>query len=370
MSFFNHIAKFGHIPIVVLLLGISIEVAAEKQQRHRLSLGLYSSKYTMVVGINDPIVIPEIPSLTVAQWDKRKNRKKYWYEPNLRRTTNMDDSVAEMQDSGFIMVGYSAFKSSEMPTPLSEQPHFTSMSANDQWGVQNVQRRFGRWHQKNHPGGLPKDMARYLGAHTVILQEEWTGVEQKQIAARVLANDSKSTTTNQGSSYTDTFTDATTLSQSNSRNSNDVRTSSTNASVTLSDTHSSNNYWDQQTNKSKSFTTQLMTESEDKFDILATFWMKADLSKVAFGAITKTLPPRLRRTIGSRHARLVSQVIGNSPAWEADIWEGDVITSINGQRVKPKFGEQVRSYMGQEVEIGVWRDGENLVMPARINVVQ
>ena len=367
MNTFNYIAKFA---IVLGLVGVSAQAVAEKQERHRLSLGLYSSKYTMVVGINDPMVIPEIPSLTVAEWDKRKNRKKYWYEPNLRRTKNMDDSVAEMQDAGFVMVGYSAFKSSEMPKPLTEQPHFTSMSANDQWGVQNVARKFGRWHQKNYPGGLPKDMARYLGAHTVILQEEWTGTEQKQIAARVLANDSKSTTTNQGTSYTDTFTDSTSYSSSNNFNEYGKRTSSsTNAGVTFSNSNSATDYYDQQTNVSKSFTTQLMTESEDKFDILATFWMKVDMSKVAFGAITKTLPPRLRRTIGSRHARLVSAVVGNSPAWNADIWEGDVITAINGQKVGTKFDEQVRSFMGQEVAITVWRDGELLQLPARINVV-
>ena len=77
----------------------------------------------------------------------------------------------------------------------------------------------------------------------------------------------------------------------------------------------------------------------------------------------------MRRTIGSRHARLVSQVIGQSPAWEADIWEGDVITAINGERVRPGFEDQVRSYMGQEVPIRVWRDGVHLEVTARINVV-
>ena len=370
MNTFKHIGKISCLLLVLGMVGAPGVAQADDQDRHRLSLGLYASKYTMVVGINDPMVIPEIPSLTVKEWDKRKNRKKYWYEPTLRRTTNMDDSVAEMQDAGFVMVGYSAFKSSEMPKPLTEQPHFTSMSANDQWGVQNVARRFGRWHQKNYPGGLPQDMARYLGAHTVILQEEWTGVEQKQIAARVLANDSKSTTTNQGTSYTDTATDSTTFSRSNNISESGGRTSGSSAAVTLSDSYSATDYWDQQTNTSKSFTTQLMTESQDKFDILATFWMKVDLSNVTLGAITKTLPPRLRRAVGSRHARLVSQVIGNSPAWDADIWEGDVITAINGQKVRPGFDEQVRSFMGQDVSISVWREGELLELSTRINMVR
>jgi len=52
-------------------------------------------------------------------------------------------------------------------------------------------------------------------------------------------------------------------------------------------------------------------------------------------------------------------VIGGSPAYLAEIWEGDVLIAINGQKIVGEAGyaSLLQKYQGQEVTITLWRKG-------------
>ncbi|MEQ9002092.1 MAG: hypothetical protein RIE74_00855, partial [Pseudomonadales bacterium] len=217
---------------------------------------------------------------------------------------------------------------------------------------------------------LPQDQARFIGAAAVVVQNKWIGVQQKQLAERVLADDSTTTVDNAGTSFTDTFGTSTSATTSVGRDGSGERTGTQGSlSLNSSSSTSTTDFHENQTTSNKSFTTQLITETQDTFDVLVTYWCRADTSKMVLGAITKTPPPNLRRAIGSRHGRFVTQVVGNTPAWDADIWEGDVIMAINSERVGPNWGSLLTRYVGQEAVVQVWREGEILELPTRFNRV-
>jgi serine protease Do len=74
-------------------------------------------------------------------------------------------------------------------------------------------------------------------------------------------------------------------------------------------------------------------------------------------------------SLGSASGALVAEVTPDSPALAAGIKSGDVITSVNGKSITT-FRDLARTIVGAQpgttVEIGLWRDGKEMTLPARL----
>lgn len=132
------------------------------------------------------------------------------------------------------------------------------------------------------------------------------------------------------------------------------------------------NYNDRVRHQSQHWATTFLDKDIDHYDYLVTFWKRADTKKMAFGAITEPVPKTLWKALGTRQGRFVSQVIGGTPAAEADLWEGDVLLAVNSEKItsEENWGKLLQRYQGQEVKITLWRDGNFFEAPVMLNEVQ
>ncbi len=106
--------------------------------------------------------------------------------------------------------------------------------------------------------------------------------------------------------------------------------------------------------------------SVNRYDYMATYWVKA---KFILGVHVEDLSPELKRKIGSNKGALVCAVVKNSPAFKADILEGDVIKKIGDIRIydAKSVAEAVRQYKGQKVTIIILRDGKEIKKEVLLN---
>ncbi|MGH2508501.1 MAG: PDZ domain-containing protein [Gammaproteobacteria bacterium] len=78
-----------------------------------------------------------------------------------------------------------------------------------------------------------------------------------------------------------------------------------------------------------------------------------------FGVLTTNLTPELREKLQRNTGAYVAVVIDNSPAYDANILEGDVITSFSGEEVTSgaQFMQLIHKHAGERVHIILIRDG-------------
>lgn len=99
--------------------------------------------------------------------------------------------------------------------------------------------------------------------------------------------------------------------------------------------------------------------SISRYDMLATFWVRQDISKLRLGADVHNLPDALRSKLQRNTGVVVTAVIRDTPAFDANILRGDVILKIDGQDVIDgrDFMSQLKEFQGQTVKIRLLRDG-------------
>ena len=110
----------------------------------------------------------------------------------------------------------------------------------------------------------------------------------------------------------------------------------------------------------KHWATALIDRHVDHYDYMVTYWKRADVDKVVLGTLTEPVRRDMWTRLGTRHAREVSAVIGGSPAFMADIWEGDILLAIDGERIAGEqgFNRLLEAHAGRDVVVTIWRDGE------------
>ena len=130
-------------------------------------------------------------------------------------------------------------------------------------------------------------------------------------------------------------------------------------------------YNDRVRHQSQHWATTFLDKDIDHYDYLVTFWKRVDRKKMTLGAVTEPVPKTLWKALGTRQGRFVSQVIGGTPAAEADLWEGDVLLAVNGEKITSEegWGKLLQRYQGQEVKVTLWRDGNFFEAPVMLNEV-
>jgi hypothetical protein len=108
--------------------------------------------------------------------------------------------------------------------------------------------------------------------------------------------------------------------------------------------------------------------SVDRYDYLATYWVKTDTSKLSLGVRWGDLTDEQKQAIGSNKGVDIIAVIKGTPAYYEDIIRGDVLKKINGDEIYDikDASEKIGKYKGQKVEITLIRKGKEIIKTVQL----
>ncbi len=107
------------------------------------------------------------------------------------------------------------------------------------------------------------------------------------------------------------------------------------------------------------YETDYVPEMVSYYQYVGLFFAKAQLLPHSLGVQTAPSPLSYMRAADSRGGMLVTGVIVNSPAYEATIFEGDIIIKVNNTPVS--YPEKLPVQVGQVNSITIYRDGKVLI---------
>jgi membrane-associated protease RseP (regulator of RpoE activity) len=113
--------------------------------------------------------------------------------------------------------------------------------------------------------------------------------------------------------------------------------------------------------------TTYMPYSVRRYDYYASFWVKA--KPPILGVYYENLTDELRRKIESNKGVYITVVIKDSPAFNADLLNGDVIRKLNDTEVidRTHFGKLIAENKGQEIKVEIFRNGKTITKQIQLN---
>jgi hypothetical protein len=116
-------------------------------------------------------------------------------------------------------------------------------------------------------------------------------------------------------------------------------------------------------------TTNFMPYSIPRNTFFASYWAKGDPTKMQLGAYWLPLPDEMRHRLQRNTGVQINIVVVGTPAFRANILEGDVIVKINSEDVVDVAGfrDQLTRYAGQTVNLGVIRGDASKAIPVTLN---
>lgn len=109
--------------------------------------------------------------------------------------------------------------------------------------------------------------------------------------------------------------------------------------------------------------------SVDRYNQTAVFFAKLRPEKIGLGIRLGTLEPHQARSLGTSKAIVVSYIIRNSPAFEADLLSDDIILTMAGRDISSseKMRQVKVEFAGKTVPVEIMRGGSaktlNIIMP-------
>jgi S1-C subfamily serine protease len=85
--------------------------------------------------------------------------------------------------------------------------------------------------------------------------------------------------------------------------------------------------------------------------------------------MAQPLPPEIRQQLEQNTGVFVLIVVNGSPAFNANILEGDAILKVDGEDVEsvPDFMEKYKRLAGQKVDVEIWRNGQFKTNTVQLN---
>jgi len=110
--------------------------------------------------------------------------------------------------------------------------------------------------------------------------------------------------------------------------------------------------------------------SVDRFDQMAIFWVKGKTPRL--GVVVGDLTPEERYKIKRNRGVSIKVVVKGSPAFKADLFVGDIIFRIGNDEISGRedFYSALDKYSGQEVEIIIFRENQEIVKKIKLNVTE
>lgn len=104
-------------------------------------------------------------------------------------------------------------------------------------------------------------------------------------------------------------------------------------------------------------------------DFFASYWAKMDPDKMILGARYAPLPDDVRTRLERNTGVFIPIVVRGTPAFRANVLEGDVIVQINAvDVVDPQgFKQQLAQFQGQSVTLGIIRGDKSLTLRVTLN---
>jgi S1-C subfamily serine protease len=113
----------------------------------------------------------------------------------------------------------------------------------------------------------------------------------------------------------------------------------------------------------------MMPYSVQRSDFGAVYFVKV---RQRVGIIATPIDETTRKRIGTNSGVFVRLVVEGSPAFGADIFPGDILLSINSDRVQSteQYLQLLNQYEGQTATLHLNRDGHVIDKPIRIGSYQ
>jgi C-terminal processing protease CtpA/Prc len=120
----------------------------------------------------------------------------------------------------------------------------------------------------------------------------------------------------------------------------------------------SNTYTDISSNTHTSgYKTELVDSQYSEYDQGAGYLVKANEDFIKFGVLATDIPDEIKNKLQTNKGFGVGIVVRNSPAYIADILEGDIILSANGKGIY-SYESFYRENLGKRVDLEIYRNGE------------
>jgi len=165
------------------------------------------------------------------------------------------------------------------------------------------------------------------------------------------------------SQYTDTESGAVPLTLP------DTQTSTTNFSGSVYGSGGYSSYSGTGTTTTYGSRTTYIPYNVRRYNQVATYWIKSSDSFTKLGLRVIDLTPEARQALGSNKGMLILAVIKNSPAFHADIINGDILRRVGENEIYSldSYLDALGKYAGTETQVIVWRKGNEIKKDIKLN---
>ncbi len=116
-------------------------------------------------------------------------------------------------------------------------------------------------------------------------------------------------------------------------------------------------------------TTYNIPYSVTRSDFFPSYWVASDPNKMRLGVNAISLPDEVRRRLMRNTGAYVVVVIRGTPAFRANVLNGDVIVKINDTDVMdgPSFINQLTPVAGETIKLDIIRGAEPVIIQVKLN---
>jgi len=117
------------------------------------------------------------------------------------------------------------------------------------------------------------------------------------------------------------------------------------------------------------YSTYAIPYSVNRNTFFASYWVKQDISKMKLGIRYAALTDEQRRKLERNTGVVVAVVVKGTPAFKANLLEGDVLLKINGADIidTPGLSGQLTALAGQSVTFDLLRGDQPRTLSVQLN---